>query len=420
MGLITSLGNSVAENWEGLKSLKTGVTRYEIEGLPHFLQYLGKVVGPEIDKDISPKLLGQMKFLNRSSVLGFAAAREALSLSGLDPADIDPGRRALYIASGDSTKVGYDFLYPATKDGTHGKWRTIDQERLNKSTIDKVYPFFLLESINNNLFSFLSAHMQFMGPNTSLARHSPCGGNAVELACRSIRQDKADVAVAVGCGNWITEIPLFELEGIGILSRCRDGVNSFRPFDRRRDGFIPGEGGAALLIEASDHAEKRGADILAKVKGYGNGIEYLKDRGITVHSHVIHDSMLKALRKASCGPEDLAFISPHGSGTRKGDRAEMRSVMKLFHDTIPTVPLCGMKAYTGHLGAASDIAEIILGIRAIHDKIVPATLNFQMSEREFEGCMISGSHQECKGDHFLSVSYGIGGQSSSIIVQVLA
>jgi 3-oxoacyl-[acyl-carrier-protein] synthase II len=420
MGLITSLGSSVAENWEGLKSLKTGITRREIEGVPNFLQYLGKVAGPETDMDISPKLLGQMKFLNRSSILGFAAAREALSMSGLDTSDIDPGRRSLFIASGDSTKVGCDFLYPATKDGTYGRWQTIDRERLNKSTVDKVYPFFLLESINNNLFSFLSAHMQFMGPNTSLASHSPCGGNAVELACRSIRLDRADVAVAVGCGNWITEIPLFELEGIGILSRCRDGVESFRPLDRRRDGFIPGEGGAAILIEASDHAEERGAVILAKVKGYCSSIEYLNDHGISVHPHVIHTGMLKALRKASCGPEDLAFISPHGCGSRKGDRAEMRSVMELFRGTAPTVPLCGMKAYTGHLGAASDIAEIIFGIRAIHDKIVPATLNFRISEREFEGCMISGSHQECRGDHFLSVSYGAGGRSSSIVVQVPA
>ena len=420
MGVITPLGNSVTENWEGLKSLKTGIARYDSRGLPHFLQYFGKVRGPEIDKDIPHRLLGQMKFLNRGSVLGFTAARDALSLSGLNPADIDPGRRALYIASGDTTNVGCDFMYPATKDGTHGRWQVIDQERLNKSTLDKVNPFFLLESIYNNLFSFLSAYMEFMGPNTSLASHSPFGGNALELACRSIRQDRADVAMAVGCGNWITEIPLFELEGLGILSQCRDGVNSFRPFDRRRDGFIPGEGGAALLLEAYDYAVKRGAEILAEVKGYGNSIEYLDNRGITVPAHVIHASMVAALRDASCNPEDLAFISPHGSGSQKGDRSELRSVMKLFHDAVPPVPVCGMKAYTGHLGAASDIAEIIFGIKAIQDRIVPATLHFQVNEKEFEGYMISDSHQECKGDHFLSVSYGIGGQSSSLVVQVLA
>jgi len=78
-----------------------------------------------------------------------------------------------------------------------------------------------------------------------------------------------------------------------------------------------------------------------------------------------------------------------------------------------------MKPYTGHLGAASDIAEIILGIKAVQDKIAPATLNFRESEKEFTELRISGSHQQCEKDHFLSVSYGIGGQSSSVIVQVL-
>jgi 3-oxoacyl-[acyl-carrier-protein] synthase II len=137
----------------------------------------------------------------------------------------------------------------------------------NQSTVDKVNPFFLLESICNNLFSFLSAFYELMGSNTTLASHSPYGGNALELTSRSIAQGKADIGVAVGCGNWITEIPLYEMEGLGILSRCKEGIHSYRPFDRKRDGFIPGEGGAALFLEASEIAERRGAKVWGKVNG---------------------------------------------------------------------------------------------------------------------------------------------------------
>ena len=417
MGLVTPNGNSVAENWSNVKALKTGIAHYPNNGLPGFMQFMGKVKDTEINRDIPHKLLGQMKFLNRGSILGFNAAREALSSSGADMTDIQPGRRALFVASGDTTKVGCDFMYPATKDGTLGKWHTIDHERLNRSTLDKVNPFFLLESINNNLFSFLSAYLEFMGPNTSIASHSPCGGNAVELACRSIRHGKADVAMATGCGNWITEIPLYEMEGLGLVSQCRDGILSYRPFDRKRDGFIPGEGGAAIFLEASDIAEKRGAAVLGKIKGFGNSVAFSNDRGISVHSHVTLRSIAAALNETSCNPGDLAFISPHGSGSQKGDRSEMNSIMQACGKTIP---ICGMKPYTGHLGAASDIAEIILGIKAVRDKIAPATLNFRESEKEFTELRISGSHQECEKDHFLSVSYGIGGQSSSVIVEVLS
>lgn len=419
MGLISPAGNSVAENWENIKSLKTGIAHYPNDGLPGFLQFMGKVRDAETERDIPHKLRGQMKFLNRGSILGFNAARDALSSSGITITDIQPGRRALFVASGDTTKVGCDFMYPATKDGTHGKWQTIDHERLNRSTLDKVNPFFLLESINNNLFSFLSAYLEFMGTNTSLASHSPCGGNAVELACRSIRQGKADVAMAAGCGNWITEIPLYEMEGLGLVSQCRDGILSYRPFDWRRDGFIPGEGGAALFLESSDIAKKRGATILGKIKGFGNSTAFSNDRGISVHSHVTLGSIAAALNETSSDPGDLAFISPHGSGSQKGDKSEMRSIMQVCGKEKHAIPICGMKPYTGHLGAASDIAEIILGVKAVHDKIAPATLNFRESEKEFTELRISGSHQQCEKDHFLSVSYGIGGQSSSVIVQVL-
>jgi 3-oxoacyl-[acyl-carrier-protein] synthase II len=418
MGLVTPLGKNVSENWDHLKAMKTGIAEYPVEGLPKFLQFMGKVKDPETGGDIPHKLLGQMKFLNRGSLLGFFAAREAVSVSGANILYTEPGRRALFIASGDTTKVGYDFMYPATKDGTHGRWRTIDTERLNRSTLNKVNPFFLLESINNNLFSFLSAYLEFMGPNTSLASHSPCGGNALELAWRSIMQGNADIAMAIGCGNWITEIPLYELDGLGLLSHCREGARSFRPFDRKRDGFIGGEGGAAIFLESSESAKKRGARVFAKIKGFGNNTAFLNDRGISVHPHVTLDSMVSALNDAACELSDLAFVIPHGSGSQKGDRSELNSIKEVFGNDS-SVPVCGLKPYTGHLGAASDIAEVIFGIKSIEDNIVPATLNFRESEREFSDLKISGAHQDSMGDLFLSVSYGIGGQSSTVVTQVL-
>jgi 3-oxoacyl-[acyl-carrier-protein] synthase II len=309
-------------------------------------------------------------------------------------------------------------MYPAVKDGTHGQWEKMDRELFNRSTVDKVNPFFLLESICNNLFSFLSAFFEFMGSNTTLASHSPHGGNALELASRSIEHGHADIAMAVGCGNWITEIPLYEMDGLGILSRSREGVRSYKPFDRRRDGFIPGEGGAALFLEASEVAEKRGAKIWGKVRGFGNGIEFSNDQCLTVPSRVTQKSIRLALEDAGCDLKDLSFVSPHGSGSQKGDRSELSSIQAVWGDRRHKIPISGMKAYTGHLGAASDLAEVIFSIRALAEKMVPATLNFKQAEPEFSDLRIRGGHESCEGHHFLSVSYGIGGQSSSVVVEV--
>jgi 3-oxoacyl-[acyl-carrier-protein] synthase II len=417
-GLTSPLGRSVSENWENMKALKTGIGHYPKNGPPPF-EYMGKIAAISIPQDIPQKVLGQMKFLNRGAMLGFLSAYEAINQTGYNPADIPLDRRSLYIASGDFTKVGYDFLYPALQDASRNDRKKIDFERLNGAALSKVNPFFLLESLSNNLFSFLSAFLEFMGPNTSLSSLSPCGGYAIELACRSIRQDRADIAVAVGYCNWITEVPLYEIERLGIVSKCRDGVSSFRPFDRRRDGFIPGEGGAALVLEAAETAEKRGASILGRIRGTGNCIEFTSGTGLAVPPMVSKRCMEIAMGDAGCSFHDLAFITPHGSGTLRGDASELMSLKRVCEENKVSIPVSGMKAYTGHLGAASDIAEVIMGTSAVREKMVPATLNFSEPDKSFPDLKISGSHQASDKKCFLSTSYGVGGQSSSVVAEVL-
>ena len=417
MGLVTPLGNGVEANWRGLLAGRTGIERHERAGQPEYLQLFGKVKGLERPHGIPSNMAGQVRFLNRGSVLGFEAAREAVEKSNIDLSTIPRERRSLFVASGDLTQVGYEFMHPALKDVTKHAEKGVDLSVLNKSTMDKVNPFFLLESIANNLFSFLSAAFEFMGPNTSLASLSPCGAHALELALRKIRTGEADVAIAVGCGCWITEIPMYEMEGLGILSKCRQGPASFRPLDRARDGFIPGEGGAAILIEDNERAKARGARILAEIKGVGNCIEFPQGKGLSVPERISKNSINAALEEGAIDPGDLAFICPHGSGTRKGDRSELNSIAEILGTQKNRVPVCALKAYFGHMGAASDICEVILGIAAINEGIVPGTLNFSKTDADFDGMGISASTKEAGGRSFLSVSYGIIGQCSSVLVE---
>ena len=416
MGLVSPLGKNIEENWQNMKALKTGISYFPGDGLPEYLQYYGKALEFDLPENIHPKLLSQMKFLNRGSILGFSSACEAVTHSKTIISDIPPHRRALYVASGDFTQVGYDFMYPAIKDGTEARWNNMDFEKLNSSALNKVNPFFLLESILNNLFSFLSAYFEFMGPSTSLATLSPCGMNALELAFRSIKHNEADIALVVGCGNWITEVPLQELRGLGILSKCKRGVSSFKPFDRNRDGFITGEGGAAIFLESSESAKRRGAEIFGKISTIENCFEPSPEVGLKVPPNIIKRNIEMIMNETDIDIDDLAFISLHGSGTKKGDASELNSIMEILKNKKSEVPICGLKSYTGHIGAASDVAEILLGLKALSNNIIPATLNFEKTEKEFSNLNISNSHQECENDRFLSISYGIGGQSTSVII----
>jgi len=172
-GLVTPLGSGVEENWKNVRGMKTGITHVPADTLPQFMQYRGIVAELHIDGDIPPPLQRQMKFLNRSSLLGFAAVLEAFHQAGADLSDTEPGRRGLYIASGDLTKVDCAFMHEALSDATKGAWQAIDHGILNDSALSKVNPYFLLESIMNNPFTSISAYLGCMGPNTSLASHSP-------------------------------------------------------------------------------------------------------------------------------------------------------------------------------------------------------------------------------------------------------
>ncbi len=420
MGLATPLGMNVEDTWKGVLAGRTGISRYENPGRPEHLRYYGLVEGFERPEDIPKSLAGQVRFLNRGAMLGFEAAREAIRNSSIDLETIPRERRSLFLASGDLTKVGYEFMHPALEDATRRNEGQVDLRLLNKAAVNKVNPFFLLESISNNLFSFLSAMYEFMGPNTSLASLSPCGGNALELACGRIRSGETDAALAVGCGNWVTEVPMYEMDGLGILSKCRKGTSSFRPLDKGRDGFIPGEGGAAILLEDAGKAEKRGARILACITGLGNCIELPAGKGLSVPERITMRSIEAALEEGSFEAADLAFICPHGSGTRKGDHSELQSIAEVLGKSRNSVPVCALKPYTGHMGAASDICEVVLGIKAVSEGIVPATPNYVKTDPDFEDLRISSSIQQAAGKSFLSVSYGIIGQSSSVLVESIA
>jgi 3-oxoacyl-[acyl-carrier-protein] synthase II len=417
MGLVTPLGGTVEENWLNLREKKSGIGCYPQERHPKEFQYIGKVnhLPPHQENDIT--LSSQMKFLNRGSILGHAAAKEAIAQSANGIGSYPPERRALYIGTGDFTNAGYEFLSPAIRQATSRNHQGLDHRKLNLASLSDVHPFFLLESIHNNLFSFLSACFELKGANTTLAAASPCGTQALELASRCLQQEGADVALVVGCGNWITAIPRYEMMDLGMLSRCKDGIHSLKPFDRRRDGFIPGEGGAALLLETEKDARKRGANIFGRVEGTGNCADLSVEHHRIVPPAISLKSMQIALAESACDVGELAFICPHGSATLKGDRSELRSVMGLLHERPWEVPVCGMKGYTAHLGAASDIAEVILGIEAIRNGIVPATLNFSETEQEFSELNISKSHQSHEKLHFLSVSCGLCGQSASVLIR---
>ena len=176
--------------------------------------------------DTPPEVLKQGRLISPSSRFGLRAVDEAMRGSGLDLSQIEPSRRALYIGASDYSKAAYRDFYAALREGGVVAGRAVDTERVNKATLHTVDPFFLLESLTNNLVAFVSRRYQLQGPNTTLASHSPCGAQALELAARSLLQDQADIAIVVGTCLWSRSSPCSTWTRSG---SCRDAGR-----DRRR------------------------------------------------------------------------------------------------------------------------------------------------------------------------------------------
>ena len=417
-GLVSSLGRGLEPNLAGVKAMETGLRSYPEDGVPASLCVRGEAGETDPFEGLDPALLPHAKFLNRGARFGLLAAREAVGASGIQMERLPPERKSAYIGAGDLTKTDFTDFHAAMREATRGEWAQIDAARLNQASLGAVTPFMLLESLNNNLFSFLTAVFDIRGSSTSLAGLSPTGAQAVGLAFRAVAEGRADAALAVGYSAWVNAVALYELHGLRLLSAARDGARSFRPMDRRRDGFLAGEGGAAVLLESAEHAAARGAEPLGRLTGYADAQERAKDGSFGIPLEAASRAARTALEEAGVAPADLALVCPHGSGTRKGDRAEMAAILDILGQHAPRTPVTCMKPYTGHMAAASDIADLVLCLLCLREGCVPAALNYERSEHEFAALSIAPDSRSAEGRDLLSLSYGLGGQVAAIMASV--
>jgi len=415
-GVVSSLGRDLQENLAGVQALRTGLRRSESAGVPESVLWTGPAAAVDPLAGLNPRLLPHAKFLNRGALLGLAAAREAVARSGLDIAAVPPERKGAVVAAGDLSKSDLKDFYPAVREATGGQWRVVDAPTLNRASIGGVNPFFLLESLNNNLFSFLTAVFDIRGSGTSIAGLSPLGSQAVELAFRNVQEGRADVALAVGYGSWLNPNSLAELASLNMLSGGRDGARSFRPMDARRDGFFAGEGGAALVLESAEHARGRGAQALGRVLGAASAQEPPSHGLPATASAATVRAARAALAEAGIEPRSLGCVLPFASAERDSDAAEMRALAELLGPAAPSVPVSCLKPYTGHMTAAGDVAEPALVLSFLSRGVAPASLNFERPEPGFESLALSGAHRPAAGKTLLSLSHGLGGQSVALVL----
>ncbi len=401
IGTINALGHNLTETWENMRKGVSGasvITGFDASKFKtHFacevknydpLKYFKKPVARKLDKFTQFALI---------------SAEEAVKDANFDLEKINKDRAGVIWASG------------------IGGLQTFKEEITNYVENDftpKFNPFFIPKMIADIAAGHISIKYDFRGPNFATVSACASSSNAIIDAYNYIRLGKVDVFITGGSEHAVTEAGLGGFNAMRALStRNDDPKTASRPFDVGRDGFVMGDGGAALILEEYEHAVKRGAKIYAEVAGGGLSADahhitapHPEGRGATT-------VMRNAIEDANMNPEDIDYVNLHGTSTGLGDIAETKAVLNVFGEHAYKLSISSTKSMTGHLLGAAGAIEAIASIMAIKHGEVPPTINHFELDPEIDSKLDFTFNKSKKRDirAALSNTFGFGGHNASLV-----
>ncbi len=396
IGLVTPLGMDAETNRKNIQAGTLGI------------DYLTRVQRDDIDikvagelKDYNPADYFDSKTIRRSDPVmqyGMIAARETLKNAHLSEGDFDPSMAGVIIASG------------------IGGLSTVEKEVEN--ALDKGYnrvsPFFIPLTIANTTASSIAMEAGFKGLCTCVVTACAAGTNAIGEAFHKIRDGYLDLALTGGSEATLTPMAFGGFASMRAISRSSDPAQASIPFDKRRDGFVMGEGAGVLLLESLEHARMRGASILAEIVGYGASCDAFHMTAPDPSGEQPARSMQLCLNDAGIRPEDVQYINAHGTSTPLNDVMETQAIKKVFGEHAYKLLISSTKSMTGHLLGASGALEAAATVYALQDQFVHPTIGLKEQDPECDLDYVPGTGRHTALTYALSNSLGFGGHNASI------
>jgi len=254
------------------------------------------------------------------------------------------------------------------------------------------------------------------GPNMSISTACATGNNSIGEACEIIRRGAADVMVAGSAEAALIPLTISSLSNMQAISRRNeDPQGASRPFSGDRDGFVVGEGAAALVLEELEHARARGARIYAEITGYGSTCDAFHVTAPLENGEGAQRAMRMALQDAGLTPEDIGYINAHGTSTPLNDVSETRAIKGVFGDHAYKVPISSTKSVTGHLMGSAGSVEAVFSIKALTEQFVPPTINLDTPDPECDLNYTPNVGVATPIEHVMSNSFGFGGHNAVLI-----
>jgi len=401
LGVVSPVGNDVTAFWKSLVEGRSGVgmnTSFDTAGFDSRIAAEVKDFDPSL-YGISPK---ETKRTAKFVQFAIAAAKQAMESCGLDLDKEDRTRIGVIIGSG------------------IGSLYTIEEEHkvlLNKGP-SRLSPFLIPMLIVNEASGMVAILHGLKGPNSCVATACASGSHAIGEAYRTILYGDADIMLTGGTESCIVPTAVGGFCALRALSTRNDNpLKASRPFDRERDGFIMAEGCGLVVLETLEHAQKRNADIIAEITGFGSSCDAYHITAPDPDGAGAAQAMTMALKDAGINPEEMTYINAHGTSTKLNDKIETLSMKKAFGNHARKVMVSSTKSVTGHLLGAAGGVEFLACCLAIRDGAVPPTINYENPDPDCDLDYVPNTARKTNVEICMSNSLGFGGHNASLVVR---
>ena len=417
LGVVSPIGIGLDAFADALFSGRGGVdtiASFGIEGLPNNIG--GEVRGFDLKASKLTKdrksLNKNLKYMARDIQLAVGAAQYAVADAGFAAGAVDPTRFGIDLGAGlISTEL--DELAPAIAHASSsGKF---DFRTWGNESIPQIAPFWLLKYLPNMLACHIGIMMDCQGPSNTITEADAASNLAIGEAFRIIARGRADVMITGGADSKI----LVRMSLLDQLSRWRgEPSKACKPFDARRDGWVPGEGAGILILEEREHALGRGARVYGEVLGSGSGCDARPGGGLDPEGAGTEIASRAAIKDAGLSPSDIGHVNAHGAAASVTDLAEARAFRRLFGEGGASVPpVTALKGYLGNLVSGGGAVELIGSLLGVNRGQIPVVLNCDEPDPACALDLVLGTPRPTTNPTFLKTNVTRHGQAAAVVVR---
>jgi len=398
VGLVCALGIGTEETWRNLLAGQSGVgpiTQFDTNGFD--CKIAGEIKNFDPFRWIEKK---ELKKMGRFIQVALAAADFAVRHANWKPEDSDLDEVGVYVSSGIG---GFDII-----EREH--WKLV------QGGPSKISPFFIPSAIVNLASGHISIRYGARGPNSATATACSASAHAIGDSFKIIERGAAEMMICGGTEATITPMGIGGFASMRALStRNDDPCHASRPFDAGRDGFVVGEGAGIVILETLEHAQKRNANVLAEIVGYGMSGDAYHITQPAENGDGAYRVMNAALKDAKIAPEQIGYVNAHGTSTPIGDVIETRALKRVFGEHAKKVPISSTKSMTGHLLGGAGGLEAGISVLALQDQILPPTINLEQPDPECDLDYVPNVARKADVEYALSNSFGFGGTNAALV-----